>query len=506
MAPFSIVWRPLLVAASLVSAALVPGATDVLPPLGLLRGPLGLVALLLGGAASSLRMAKPWVLRPSGLVLFTTAALLYSGVGLRYVRSVPASGDEVEYLMLAQSLWRDHDLNLEDNFARGDHLEFTPGLDRAPFGTWRKNGRPISTHSVGLPLLLAPVYAVGGRAACVVFLAMGGAALGLLVHRFALRLSDDPDAALLAWVSLIGPPALFYSFHIYTEIPSAVLLVLAFSALVAHASPGRALVAGAAVACLPWLHVKMIPAAALLGLMGCFRLERLERRAFLVILLAFATAYGLHHDRIFGDPTPFALYGSRVPQKIRTASPILGWLGLLFDGAFGLLPVAPVFVVGLAGLASLHRRLNEDRFWLALLLLALAGPLLFWRTWWAGGCPPARFLVPLCPFLAVALAVRVSEGAVGLARLAWPLATLGLALGLFMSLRADDHLLLNGRTEPARVFEALRGDRSLNDYLPRLTPGAETPTRAAIAAFAACAVLLLDARAARRRSHARDAR
>lgn len=437
---------------------------------------------------------------------FLLPLLFLLGLGLRYIRSVPATGDEVEYLLLAQSLWREHDLDLGDNFARGDHLEYTHGLPEMPYGTWRADGRPISTHSVGLPLLLAPVYALGGRAACVVLMALCAAALAALVHRQALRFTDDHDGTLLAWLVTAGPPVFFYGFHVYTEVPSALLAFLAFALLLRSPRVGGALIAGMAVGLLPWLHVKMIPAAVVLGLMGLVRLRGPARAAFLAVMAVFAAGYGLHHYRVFGDPSPLSLYGSKVPRKVQRSSPWLSLPGLLLDGAFGLLPLAPAFVLGLAGLGSYWRRLGEARWWGAALFAALLLPLLFWRTWWAGFCPPARFVVPLVPFLAVGAACRVADSRRGLARWRWGLAAWGIALALYMSARPERRLMLPDRAGPAPVFEALRAGVSLNDVLPRLTPGAMTPIRAVAWSLFLVAILVADRRLATTRSRAESSR
>lgn len=428
------------------------------------------------------------------LASFLLPLVFILGFGLRYVRAVPASGDEVEYLLLAQSLWREHDLDLADNFRRGDHLEYTHDLREMPYGTWRADGRPISTHSVGLPLLLAPFYAAGGRAACVVLMAVCAAALIALVHRFALELTGDADAALTAWLLAASPPLFFYGFHVYTESPSALLVFGGFLLLLHPRGMARAVLAAACVGALPLLHVKMIPAMAVLAVMGLARLRGRERIAFGCVVGAFLAAYALHHYRVFGDPSPLSLYGSKVPRKIQRSSPWLSLPGLLLDGAFGLLPIAPAFILGLAGAASWWHRLGAARFWAATLAVSLVLPVLLWRTWWAGFCPPARFLVPLVPFLAIAAACRVAEWRGGLARCRYLLLAWGLALALYMSARPDARLLLADRAGPAPIWDALSiGGASLNDILPRLTQPALTPGRAVFWSLVVIGILMLDA-------------
>src|SRR4029450_5267340 len=85
--------------------------------------------------------------------------------------------------------------------------------------------------------------------------------------------------------------------------------------------------------------------------------------------------------------------------------------GLLLDRSYGLLPIAPVFLLALAGVPAL---LGARGGWPHLLLgLAVLAPLVSWRMWWGGQCPPARFLVPLLPFIGAPLALRLAGGGGG---------------------------------------------------------------------------------------------
>lgn len=492
-------WLPSLQAAAVVALAHVPALTEALPVLGIFRGPLGvvLVAATIVMTATGAACAQA-AARAGARTRLVAALVLFSAAGLNYSRGIQATGDEIEYLLLTQSLWLERDLDIRDNFDRGDHLEYTPGLGKMPFGTFRKDGRPISTHSPGLPLLLAPVYALGGRSACLLLLALLAALLADQVYRLALQLTQDPRAALLGWTAALGPPIFFYSFHLYPALPSTLALVLALRLLLASPGAWQAAAAALLAGTLPWLHVKMIPAAAVLGVVALLRLRGRPLVAFLGTALLMAAGYAAHYWIVFGDPTPLALYGSRVPKKIRRAVPGASLPGLFLDSSFGLLPNAPVFLLALAALIGLRRRFRELAPHVAVGLAVLA-PLLVWQTWWAGHCPPARFLVPLVPLLALLVAARQALGEQGLARWGFPLALGGLALAIFMSLYPDDHLMLNVRSEPTHVWEALAGRASPGHYLPRLVARQAADGRVALVwAGILAALLALDVQARRR--------
>jgi hypothetical protein len=207
------------------------------------------------------------------IALFLFSILILAAIGQHYVAGVQATGDEPEYLLMAQSLGKEHDLDLADNWTRGDFRDYVPGMTEMPHGTFRKDGRPISTHSPGLPAFLAPVYAAGGRAACALLLAVLAAVLALEVRTLALRATGDARAAFVAWAAALGPPAVYYSFHVYTEIPSALAAAFALRLLLGTPGAAGAVAAALAVSTLPWLHVKMIPLAAVLGGVALWRLR-----------------------------------------------------------------------------------------------------------------------------------------------------------------------------------------------------------------------------------------
>jgi hypothetical protein len=474
-------------ALALFAAARSEVAVAALPVLALLRGPLGPALLVLAGVvalASALASGlRPRLARVPPGVLFAAAALAYCGAGLHYAERLQAAGDEPHYLLMAQSLWNEGDLDLADNYARGDYLEYNPGPLRPHYGAPRADGRPFPVHSPGLPLLLAPVYALAGRQGCILVLALLAAALTVEVWRVAEALTGDPEAALVGWSAAFGAPIAFFSFHIYTEIPSALALLLALRLLLIGAgSRAHALAAALLAACLPWLHVKLIPAAAALGVIGLVRLRGAPRWCFAAAAGVAALIWAGWYQRVFGHPTPLASYGGLPPGL--ASSPLRAAVGLLLDRSFGLLPHAPVFLLAAGGIAAWRRSAGRSETWpWALVAVTVLAPVLLWRMWWGGYCPPGRFLVPLAPLLAVAVAWRVASGRHGLARWRWALVAVGLALAVYAVQRPVDRLLLDRRARPTRLWSWLSErpgqDPGLGRYLPSLVGGGAAEWRLA---------------------------
>ena len=486
---------------AVVAAAHVPAAGAALPALGVARGPAGWIALAIGCAVAVHRAmagsaaAPRRAIAPAPRALFAAAAVLYVAMGLWYASRLRVSGDEPHYLLMAQSLWREGDLDLADNLAREDWRENTPGPVLPHFGAPRADGRPFPAHSPGLPWVLAPVYAAGGRLLCVVVLALAGAGVTIVAWRLVAQAGGSGAAAFVAWLAALGPPVAFYSFHVYTEVPSALAAGGALALLLGPPSVVAAAGAAFLAAALPWLHVKMIPAAAALGVIAAIRLRGRPLGVFFAVAAACAAGYLAYYHAIFGTVSPLAIYGG-LPVGQR-GSPVRALAGLLLDRSYGLIWHAPVFLVALAGLPEAWRR----RLWPhALLAVAVLAPVLWWRMWWGGQCPPARFLVPLVPLLAVYAGLRGAPASPlrGLARWRWVLAALGLAVAVLAAARPGDLLLLNRGDRPTRLWAAFSGDADVGRYLPSLVTARPDEDRVALVWVAVLAVLLaLDALARR---------
>ena len=493
---------PLAGAGALLLLAHAAPVADALPALAVLRGPLGVVLVVVAagvaaGRGGGDRLGPLLGRRLPTPLLFVAGFILLGVIGSHHAGGIQVSGDEPHYLLMAQSLWRDGDLDLRDNKARGEMEEYVPG-DVAPhWGAPRSDGRPFPAHSVGLPTLLAPVYALGGRRACLLFLAALGAALALVARALAHRATGDEAAATLAWVATLGPPAAFYSFHVYTEVPSALALSAALLLLLRSSrSVGGALAAAALAAALPWLHMKLIPAAAALGFIGLVRLEGRARVTFVSTAALAAVGYLVFFHAVFGTPTPLAVYGGGFPGGMH-GHPLRAAVGLLVDRSYGLLPYAPVFILSLAAVPLVAGRSLREVWPGALIVAAVLAPVLTWRMWWGGQCPPARFLVPLVPFLSVLLALRAARdkgGPRGLLRWRGALVAAGYGILVLGVLAPGRMLLLGRRARPSRLWAALSGEGDLNRYLPSLShhPQAAELRVAALWLMALGVLLVLD--------------
>jgi hypothetical protein len=358
-------------------------------------------------AAPSLAAVLSWVGRRTpraqcGLA-FLLAVTVYVAAAWRMAPVLPV-GDEPHYLVIAQSLLNDGDLRIEDNHERREYRAYLDREIRPHFLRRGLDGQIYSIHAPGLPVMVAPAFAIAGHPGVVVFLssfcAFGGALLWWTVWR---RTASAP-AAWVAWTAVaLATPFFFQAFTVFPDGPAAVLVIVAVSALAVPdrlTRTGWCAACGVAVAALPWLHTRYAGmAGVLLVLLLAKSYPVLRVRSLLLAVppLVSAIAWLAFFQAIYGTANPTAPYGRNTQSAIEKIPN--GLTGLLIDQQFGILPYAPIFLAALAGLWWLVHRSTRFAIELALIVLPYAGLVASYHMWWGGRSSPARFLVPVLPAL-----------------------------------------------------------------------------------------------------------
>lgn len=391
----------LAVAAGLLA---LPAALLLGPQLAGLRALTGapLVAVALAGAVAALARSAPRLPRAAFLPVVLA---VYATMAARMQARVGPEGDEPHYLMVAESLIRDGDLDLTRDYAEGRYRAFHPEPLEPHFRVRGSGGEIYSLHAIGLSLLLLPAYGLFGYAGASFFMALLAALLAREIRELI------PESEGLAWIAALSPPLVHYAGLIFTEVPAALALAFALRRLrrISELSPRAALLAGGALALLPWLNVRYaaFPVLVLLYVL-------IERPAWRLMVAAAApsalSAVGItaYHYALYGWFDPTRVYGRR--PELAFGSLGEGLPGLFLDQEFGLLVYAPLFAFVVPGLVRLARDRRGD----AALLVALVAVVVItagsWPMWRGGFNPPARFLVPLLPALALALRAALGRG------------------------------------------------------------------------------------------------
>lgn len=453
------------------------------------------VAIVLAGRSTD--PARP-TFRRHTLVL--GALLLYTAAG-----SVPRylTGDEPHYLLLAQSVATDGDVDVADEYAARPDLE--------PHGSESPGDRGThSVHNVGLGLLLALPWAIGGeRGARFVLGLLAALTVGVLDAWLEDRGvgSRDRLVADIAFATCL--PLVSFAGQVFPDLPAALLLALAARELTKDGpSARRSWIVAAALATLPWLHVRYLPSAIFLWACSAWAGgRRVGARAGLAVGAAMAASLGvmaIFHLRWFGSPWPNAMRGGIEDELL--GRPVEGLLGLFFDQQYGLLVAAPIYALFAAGLVRMAW--GRDRAAVVLggivaINVALAAS---FPMWWGGWSTAGRFLVPVLPALAVlsVVAWRECRGSGRLRLVSGGLLAVSMAAALVASVLADQQFGVPG--PHGRSFYVSAAERAfqvdLSWVLPRLVghDGAAPMVGAAagLALWAALTLALVRAKPGRR--------
>jgi hypothetical protein len=326
------------------------------------------------------------------------------------------TGDEPHYLVMTQSMLRDGDFDLRNNYEQRNFSEYYAGELGAHVIEIGEHWYPV--HGIGLPMLAVPWYAIGGRPGVVLMLALFSVA-GIRLTWLTLERAgiDAASAGVAAVVAGFTLPLASLSSQIFPEVPAFLLVALALYTLVVAPVRKRHVVAfSIAVALLPWLHPKfaLLSVALLAGAVLIHRRQMLDARivvgglAFLVTVAAMVTLF----NAWYGAPLPPNIM-PRVPGDenwlVTIAGhffrrPSVGLTGALFDQQYGLLIASPVFLLVVPGVVLLWRRSRALAATAVLMFLAIYLPAGVWGDWHGGFSSPARFFVPAVPSLALGLA------------------------------------------------------------------------------------------------------
>jgi hypothetical protein len=345
-------------------------------------------------------------------------------------------GDEPYYLLITESMLRDADLDLANQYRARDtasgRTDLAPFLDD-PKGA---SGEQYSRHSPFLSMLMAPGYTFGGLHGALAVIAICGA----LLVRSTIRWMEDegvPDDSARAVFPFFAfaPPVLFYATRMWPEVPAAFLFVEALRGVRAHRMQRWA----PAVAALVLLKLRFGLVA--LGLIVAGLRARRSRMIALIALaipLVIMFVVSIHSWR------------ELVPAHPMSYARGLG--GLLADGMAGIAFQAPFYLCGLAALVRWRETPNGFRIGIFASLLYIFY-LLPRQESFSNYAPPLRYLVFLMPVLALGAAwlwPRIPRGAIAVAA-AW---TIGLAI--------------HGIVYPWRLFHEANGENAVGEWLSRL--------------------------------------
>jgi hypothetical protein len=362
------------------------------------------------------------------VALFLVAFLVYNAAAFILVaQGTEFSGDEPNYLIMADSLYYDRDINLANNYAGEDWFHFYSKKDhpRLKLGIYGRSGKkgPGHIYPINLPgisFLMLPFYGlsqiVSGKLLIFILkgsLSVWAALLGIQLYLFAEEKWKRERTSLTLWaVYSFTAPVFFYAVHLYPEVPIAFMGLLIYRKV----SSDRPLKLfqyfglGLLLATFFWFGVKynlifwpllIVSAYHLLKTHGA----RLELAAFLAFPVISTAFFYLYVYSLYGTFSPFSIYEGvmtaeqfqawkRIVLTVPLRERIDAFLDYFLDQRDGLLLYAPFYAFAFLGLIEMFRKAKREFFF----LLAIALPFVLnygFFTHRQGFSPQARVLMPV---------------------------------------------------------------------------------------------------------------
>ena len=280
-------------------------------------------------------------------------------------------GDEAHHLLTVHSLAEQRAFDVRDDYRERAYREFD-AVPPEPEGTLQPSGALHEPHSIGLPLLAAPVYALGGERAVELLVAALLALAMAFGYLLARRVVPDPWGAGATLALGLSPPLVAHGTAVIPEpVVAAPLAAAALLAARIRESPGsriRPVVCFVLLAAAAWFGPKFLPVAVVIGWLVVRALRRAGRK-WLALVSAEAGFFGLAllvglNEAIFGGPTPHsAQLAGASATGADTAVDYLErvWrsVALFLDRDYGLIRWAPVAALGFVGAWVLYRAARE---------------------------------------------------------------------------------------------------------------------------------------------------
>ncbi len=369
---------------------------------------------------------------------FVIAAIGYALMIPLQLRT-PIDGDEPYYLLMTESLVRDHDLDLTNQYRDLGHSDVgRPDLLPQPGDPRGPHGEQYSRHEPFLPILMMPGYAAGGLPGALAVIALFGALLARSTIRF---LEDegisDATTRMLFPLIAFGPPIVFYATRVWPEVPAAFCFLEAVRGIRQRRAPRWI----AAIFALVLLKIRF----GLLAIVLLIRVLRTKRQlaiAAAVIAIPLGIAWLISGNAM----------NTHSIRELLPSGPIFYWLGLfglILDGAAGIVFQAPLYALAILALPRWRSMPHGFRLGMSASLIYII--YLIPRSEWHGGwSPPLRYIVVLMPILALGAAVMWERIGAGTRAM--------IALWTVM-------LVVHGAAFPWRLFHLATGENFIGESL-----------------------------------------
>jgi hypothetical protein len=166
------------------------------------------------------------------------------------------------------------------------------------FSAYAEQQTLIDLHPPGLPLLLAPAYALAGPLGARLLIALAAASAGAMLYLLLIRLEFSRGLALAGWALLSFSAAWWtHAAALFGDLFAGLLILMLLAAWLRSAPAWGGWFA---LAALPWLNIRFLP-LALAGALAHFILFRRGRAAGLALVSFSLLGISLWNYHTWGD-------------------------------------------------------------------------------------------------------------------------------------------------------------------------------------------------------------
>jgi len=336
------------------------------------------------------------------LLVYVSVTVFWHSRGLYRI-----TGDEPHYLLIAESLIRDHDLRVENNYLTDNPVQEAARLDFSrPEHLIPHTQNQFSRHNIGLPIVLAVPYAIGGVLGAKIFMAIIAGLWAFLLYGILLDITSSRVWSLAGALSLaVGLPFTVESNRIVPDLAAGLIILFItwkiLRRLRTEQQTPSSLLTGYGlvllIAFLPWLHIRFGPPAVLLLIAYVASARRISWQGRLrqslvpiaIVVFSFVLL-GIYQHLAFAN-----IWGTYTAKDV-TWQPreiFMIFLGLHWDQSQGLFIQQPLFLLGLIGLPLAIKENLPGTVLLGLLYVsilvpcsmhtALYGGSFLGRFWWS---------------------------------------------------------------------------------------------------------------------------
>ncbi len=345
---------------------------------------------------------------------------------LKTHRTYIGQGDEPHYVVVSESLYLDHDLDLRNNYV-SPWLRSFPAEDHAVIK--KPDGREIPFHALGLSILGVPVYALAhaiikiasltGAFAdkterwifikncfSISMMVMASFLSVLLFKIFSIVTDKKTLSWFLALTFSLSPPLLAYGLIFFTELPSAFLITWLALGLIEKRD--MTILDALLLGFLPWLHAKNYTIALTFAALFCHQ-QRFSKSLIVpavVTIMLWVSVFAMNYY-LWGGISPSSAWSTGSYKTFEAKFLPIALPALFMDRSFGLFIFAPIYALFLCGFALMFVRDRKMAIYLLLLVASYLVSVAGFKFWWGGWSPGPRYLVPIIPLLTIGVTVFI---------------------------------------------------------------------------------------------------